>query len=151
MEDPASDERGTIHGACLCGAVEFEIELPVRFCAHCHCSMCRRAHGAGFVTWAGVLHPHFRITAGDDRLVRFRSSPEAWRSFCATCGSSLFFESERWSGEVHVAVANLDRPPRPPAAHVFYSDRVDWITVDDHLPRFGGDSGVEPQPPAETG
>jgi hypothetical protein len=43
-----------VSGHCLCGAVRFTARLPSLFCAHCHCSMCRRNHGAGFVTWFAV-------------------------------------------------------------------------------------------------
>ena len=53
-----------VTGSCLCGAVSFEFELPTLFAGHCHCTMCQRAHGAGFVTWVGVREDGFRITAG---------------------------------------------------------------------------------------
>lgn len=134
-----------LRGACLCGAVRFELDPPTKFVAHCHCSMCRRAHGAPVVTWAGVLRAAFRVTDGADRLTRFESSPGAWRSFCSRCGSTLLFEAERWAGEVHVAVANLESgADRLPTAHVYYSHKADWYEPGDTLPRLGGDTGVEP-------
>lgn len=134
-----------LHGSCLCGGVRFEIEPPTRFCAHCHCSICRRAHGAPMVTWAGVPSAQLSVTEGEQLLERYASSPEARRSFCKRCGSQLFFESSRWPGEVHVAVASLtDELDRPVAVHVFFDDRVPWLEVADGLPRLGGESGVEP-------
>ncbi|MGH8286041.1 MAG: GFA family protein, partial [Steroidobacteraceae bacterium] len=39
-----------IRGSCLCGGVRFEIDGPVGRASHCHCSMCRKAHGAAFGT-----------------------------------------------------------------------------------------------------
>jgi hypothetical protein len=139
-----SDNR-PLTGGCLCGAVRFELDRPTRFCAHCHCSWCRRAHGAPYVTWTGVLSSQFRITAGDDQRVRFESSPGAFRSFCRRCGSTMLFEAERWAGEVHVAVACLDDgPDQEPKAHVYYSHRAPWLDLDRALPRLGGDSGVDP-------
>jgi hypothetical protein len=135
----------TIPGSCLCGAVQFEIVPPVRFCVHCHCSLCRRAHGAPLVTWTGVDTDRLRITGGQESLTHFASTPGALRSFCAVCGSTLFFESERWPGEVHVAVANLNAPlDMKPEAHVFYSDHAEWFDLSADLPRLGGKSGVEP-------
>ena len=50
-------------GACLCGGVRFELTPPSRFCAHCLCQNCRRAHGAAFVTWAGFPDGQWRILA----------------------------------------------------------------------------------------
>ena len=135
----------TVGGSCFCGAVRFEIELPTRVCAHCHCTMCRRAHGAGYVTWAILLREQLRVRSGSDRLVRFKSSDHGTRSFCGTCGSTLLFETTRDPERIDVVLANLDGPiDREPQFHVYFDDRADWIRADDGLPRLGGTTGVEP-------
>ena len=144
---PLAKTEGTIEGGCLCGAVRFAITPPTNWCAHCHCSMCRRAHGAPFVTWAGVPSQSFRIVAGEDRLTRYRSSDDATRSFCGTCGSPMLFESARWPGEIHVAVGSVSgRLDRSPALHAFFDDRAEWVHVNDGLMRAGGPTGIEPLP-----
>ena len=125
-------------GACLCGALRFELALPSKWVAHCHCSMCRRAHGAAFVTWVGMEETRCRIDDPDGRLRWYDSSPGAQRGFCSNCGSSLFFRSQRWPGELHIVLANLlDPVDRAPQAHVFWDSHVDWVTLDaaDGLPR----------------
>lgn len=125
-----------VPGRCLCGAVAFECTLPTKWVAHCHCSLCRRAHGAAFVTWAGFEQARFRDTAGEQQLRWYRSTPEAERGFCTHCGSTLFFRSSRWPGEIHVAVANLDAPlDRAPQAHVYWNTHVDWYVPADELPK----------------
>lgn len=130
-------ELDTVQGGCLCGAVRFEIELPSKWCAHCHCTMCRRAHGAGFITWVGMEKTQFRIIAGEDELSWYRSSPPASRGFCRQCGSTLFFQSTRWPTEMHVVLANIDAAiDRAPAGHVYYDSHADWITVNDGLARY---------------
>lgn len=122
----------TATGKCLCGNIRFEIGLPSLWCAHCHCTLCRRAHGAGFVTWVGVAADRFRITAGEDGLDRYASSPGATRSFCGNCGSTLLFESGRWPDEVHVVLANIDTPiDRRPASHAYAEDHAEWIPLFD--------------------
>ena len=122
----------TVTGRCLCGAVEFELRLPSKWCAHCHCSMCRRAHGAGYVTWAGFESDHFILNKGDHHLKWYESSPGARRGFCGTCGSTMLFESERWAGETHVALACIEGPiDREPAAHAFFDAHVHWMPIDD--------------------
>jgi ribosomal protein S18 acetylase RimI-like enzyme len=132
-------------GACLCGGIRYEVTLPSKWCAHCHCSMCRRAHGAAYVTFFGVDRSSFRLTDGAALLERYRSSPAATRSFCRRCGSTLSFESDRWPGEVHVTLASLLDPlDRAPQAHVFWDDRAAWTVVGDQLVRRGGASGTEP-------
>jgi hypothetical protein len=52
--------RDAISGACLCGAVTFEVAPPYRWFAHCHCSMCRKHHGTLFGTTVGVARTRFR-------------------------------------------------------------------------------------------
>jgi len=132
-------------GGCLCGAVRFEVTPPTKWCAHCHCSLCRRAHGAAFVTWFGVERSRFELVAGGDHLSWYRSTPEARRGFCSRCGSTMFFESERWSDEVHIALAHMDGTiDRAPKAHVFFDSHVDWAETTDNLPRLGGATGTDP-------
>ena len=135
-----------VHGSCFCGAVRFEVGLPTAFCAHCHCSMCRRAHGAAYVTWFGAAKERFKITGGAEHLVRFASSEHGVRSFCGRCGSTLFCELAEHPGIVDVVLANVAEPlDRRPQMHVFFTDRVAWANVGcDGLPRLGGESGFEP-------
>jgi hypothetical protein len=138
-------EGRRVAGRCLCGAVEFDIELPALFCGHCHCSMCRRAHGAGYVTWTAVPYERFRFRAGEDRLVRHRSSEHGTRTFCGTCGSTLFCESTNHPDWIDIVIANLDGDiGLAPQAHFYFDDRAAWVRVDDGLPRFGGKTGMEP-------
>lgn len=132
-------------GRCACGAIRFRIVFPTRFVCHCHCDNCRRAHGAAFVTWAGVARERFELGDDEDLLAHWRTDTGATRSFCSRCGTTLTYESPRWEGEVHVAVAHLDDPlDRAPSGHV-YADRAPaWAPIHDDLPRHGGASGTEP-------
>ena len=80
-----SDE--VVPGSCLCGAVQFEVTLPVKANVHCHCSMCRKAHGAAFATFANAYPSGFRFTAGEAQVplsqvadIRFAMGPPFVRS-----------------------------------------------------------------------
>jgi hypothetical protein len=119
--------------------------MPTLFCGHCHCSMCRRCHGAAFVTWFAVARDQFVLEAGQGDLVRFASSEHGARSFCGRCGSSLFCESGKHPDQIDVVLANMAAAiDRPPQAHIYFDDRADWVSVDDGLPRLGGSTGLEP-------
>jgi hypothetical protein len=129
-----SDE--TVNGACLCGAVKFEADLPSLWCAHCHCTQCQRFHGAPVVTWVGFKADGFRITVGESSLRWFNSSAPARRGFCGDCGSSFLFQSEKCPGEMHVSLTNIQDPiDRQPEGHVYFGDHVSWIELADDLPR----------------
>lgn len=129
------------HGSCLCGDVGFVAALPSQWVAHCHCSRCRRAHGAAFVTWAGFATE--AVTIDDTRSsLRWHVAAEGGaRGFCGRCGSPMFFKSERWPGELHIARALFLAPiDRAPQAHVFYETHVDWAPVGDALPKKSSSS-----------
>lgn len=134
------------HGSCLCGRVELRIREPIPICVHCHCTMCQRNSGAGYVTWIAFPAEQLTISQGKDFLVRFQSSEHGSRSFCSGCGSTLLCEIEARPGEVDVPLANL-APGNgiEPTAHIFYDDRAAWTRVGDDLPRLGGETGVEPR------
>jgi hypothetical protein len=101
--------------------------------------MCRKAHGAGYVTWVGFEETQFHLDEGENWLTWFESSAEASRGFCNRCGSSLFFKSARWAGELHVALGCLDGPiDREPQAHAFYDSHVSWMPIDEALKTFSG-------------
>ncbi|CAN5912030.1 GFA family protein [soil metagenome] len=123
-------------GECLCGAVRFSAESPSIWSAHCHCTMCQRAHGAAFVTWVGVEVGKSEVRDPDGVLSWYDSSDEAQRGFCSRCGSSLFFRSSRWPGELHIARAGFTGPvDRAPEGHDYYDTRVEWFAFDDDLPK----------------
>ena len=132
-----SARRDSVNGACLCGAIQFEIATPVEFCAHCHCHMCQRAHGAGVVTWIGVKRERFKLLTGS--LARYRSSDHGTRSFCPTCGSSLFCESTKHPDVIDVVLANVRGSVGvDPKMHVHHASKAPWIELADDLPRIDG-------------
>jgi hypothetical protein len=135
---------GPVEGACLCERVRFELRMPTIVCAHCHCSMCRRAHGAGYVTWIRLPKDQLRLLSGEDALARHQSSDHATRRFCRICGSSLFFETTRSPDTIDVTLASLAGAiDREPQLHVHFDDRVGWIPVADDLPRIGDPTAPE--------
>ena len=101
-------------GSCFCGTVQFEIELPTLFCGHCHCSMCRRPHGASFVTWTAVPPERFRYTAGAETVSVYQSSKNGTRSFCRNCGSQMICQTEPEAIDVALAALHgkIDREPK---------------------------------------
>lgn len=133
----------TATGSCLCGDLRFTATLPSKWMAHCHCTLCQRAHGAGVVTWVGFEASQVGIDDPQARLQWYESTPGAERGFCRRCGSTLFFRSTRWPGELHVVRSNFDTPlDREPQLHVFYDTHAPWLpTADDGLPR-------KPAPPS---
>src|SRR5262245_16968451 len=124
-----------IKGSCLCRAIQFEAD-KVDFFGHCHCSMCRKAHGAAFGTFAGVSADRFRYTAGADHLRRYESSPASYRAFCPTCGSNAPTLSS--DGQTYYVPAGLfdDDPGARPSMHMFVASKAPWWEITDQLPQY---------------
>lgn len=121
-------------GSCLCGAVQIEVTGAPKWCAYCHCSLCRRANGAGQVPWVGLRRDQVRFLAGEDALVTYAATPYGRRRFCGRCGTQLLFEGDRWPDELHVTrPAFPDDWPVRPQAHAYFTDKAPWVDVHDDL------------------
>ena len=135
----------SVYGACLCGAVRFRIDPPTLFCGHCHCTMCQRNHGAAYVTWFGIPWTQMEVVEGQKQLTRYASSTHGTRSFCSACGTALFCESSHHPDHVDIPLANMEGEiDRAPQMHFFFDSHVDWVSLDDGLPRLGGETGMVP-------
>jgi len=118
-----------IRGSCLCGAVAYQITTPIEEMHHCHCSRCRKHHGAAFSTYAQVA-----------ASVRgHRSSEQVTRTFCADCGSNLQFLFAGLPDLAWIAVGGFDDvPERRPSAHIFATSKAPWHEITDDLPQYVG-------------
>ena len=61
-----------VRGSCLCGGVKYEITGPLMRSGHCHCSNCRKAHGAAFRSRARVRLEDFKWVQGEELVKYFR-------------------------------------------------------------------------------
>jgi hypothetical protein len=124
-------------GQCLCGAIKYEAEKVADKMGHCHCTMCRKFHGAAFATFGSVVDTDFHWLAGENLLQTYVADNGTKRKFCSQCGSSLVFESSENNGLIEFALASLDvAPSLSPDAHIYTDTKVDWLTIDDDLPKY---------------
>lgn len=135
------DDHVTLAGSCLCGGVRFAASGPPRFVAHCHCENCRKAHGAGIVTWIGLPSAAVDVTRGEEACARYVSDTGATWTFCRTCGSRLFYAPANDPAEIHVAAGALDVDLDAKVNVHVYADRATtWCPITDDLPQRGGPS-----------
>jgi hypothetical protein len=127
----------TLTGRCLCGAVRFEVDGPLRDVILCHCVECRRWHGHVSASTAAARDA-VRIVA--DGALRWIDSPasdaHARRGFCGDCGSSLFWDAPD-RDTISIAAGALDPPTGlKPIAQIYTADASDYYGVDPDLRRF---------------
>lgn len=138
-----------MHASCLCGAVSWDVEGPFELMHHCHCGICRKAHGAAFATVVAVPADRLQLR-GAEAISAWESSPGFSRRFCRRCGSAL--PGAAMDGRVFVPCGNLDGDPGVPIlAHIFTASKAPWYEIADAIPRFdayppGFDAPVLPKP-----
>jgi len=126
----------TLTGSCLCGQVAFTIDGGLEMAGHCHCSMCRRWHGAPCGSYAKVIDPaSFKFTAGQDQYKIYASSEKGRRGFCGNCGSSLTGEEDGRVTWITLTAIHGD-PGVQPMAHIYVGSKASWETINDGLPQF---------------
>jgi hypothetical protein len=130
-------------GGCLCGAVRYESTAkPIR-AVICHCSLCRRHSGAPALAFVHFPRAFFRWVGAEPK--RYRSSPEAERGFCPTCGSTISMHESVLPDRVQITVGTLDEPDRVRIDdHVWTREQIAWFRIDDVLPRFAASSTAAP-------
>jgi hypothetical protein len=130
--------REMVHkGSCLCGSIKYEIHGELTGTLHCHCSMCRKAHGAAFRTRASVRVKDFVWLSGEDLLTHYESSPGEFRTHCRVCGSSMVTKFENNKDVYGFALGTLDTDPGvKPECHVFVGSKAPWYDIEDDLPQY---------------
>ena len=108
----------TYSGQCLCGAIHYQLA------------------GAPMVAWA--MFPEAALTVTKGRPKTINSSGTAMRSFCADCGSGLFYRNAIvLPGMVDVQSSTLDHPETlPPAVQIQTAERLGWVSHINELPQF---------------
>ncbi|MCH2077841.1 MAG: GFA family protein [Rhodobacteraceae bacterium] len=124
-------------GGCLWGAMRYRVEGELRPVIACHCQQCRRTSGK-YVTATSCVRNAIETT-GD--VSWYKSSDDARRGFCPTCGSQLF-----WNGpDAHLSImaGTLDDATGLSiGAHIFCADKGAYCEITDGLPQAPADDAV---------
>jgi hypothetical protein len=133
-----------VAGRCLCGTVCFEIDYPARWAWHDHSGASRRAHGAAYATYVGSWRKRVRVTKGMAGITRFEDKAEkTTRSFCARCGTPLFYERARSPHMVNIPRALfVSRTGRQPLYHIAIEELQEWAYTGAPLAPLKGFPGV---------
>ena len=128
-------------GGCQCGHIRYRVSGTPNNTTNCHCTQCRMAAGAPYVTWTEFPAEAVRFTT--ERPQYYRSSDAAERGFCPSCGTALTFCY--LDGEtVDIATATLDDPGVfKPEDHLWTVSKIDWVEINDGLPQYPRERGSE--------
>jgi hypothetical protein len=103
MEEPRAK------GRCLCGAVTYDVQGPLRDVVDCHCHRCRRFTGH-FMAATSARVEDVEITDVEGQLTWFQPVDEAGYAFCGRCGSSLFWAGSSTPEWLSICAGTLEPP-----------------------------------------
>ena len=144
IEKPAKATTVQASGACVCGAVRLEIDVPAVWAWHDHSKASRHAQGCAYATYVGSWKSRFRLLAGEDHLTRFEDPAGGGaRSFCKLCGTPMLYERTRAPKMINIPRSVFEtRTGREPRYHLGLSEAADWTYRGETLAPLKGYPGV---------
>jgi hypothetical protein len=133
-----------VEAECLCGDVRMEMDFPAFWAWHDHSAASRHAHGAAYATYVGSWRSRFRVTEGMAKITSFKD-PEAGtvRSFCARCGTPLYYERSRSPHMVNIPRSLFKtRTGREARYHIAVEETPEWAYWGEPLVPLKGFPGV---------
>lgn len=140
-----------LEGGCLCGAVRYEIGIPVSALRACHCINCQKSSGTQGTVNAVVPSDKFSITKGqtkkyDDSATQ--SGRTLSRHFCGTCGSPIYSHRNPNPGFVVVRAGTIDDSGGMKiTGNIWTASAREWAHIDASTECHPGNM---PPPPAKA-
>lgn len=119
-------------GGCLCGTVRFKVSREPINVRICHCRLCQKSMAAPFYARALFETDAVKLE-GPTGL--FPSSDRLNRVFCKSCGTRIGTSRSDGSA-IGLAIALFDdRNAFAPADHIWTSEKIAWLAIEDGLPQ----------------
>jgi hypothetical protein len=125
-------------GACLCGAVRFEVTGPLLDASYCQCTRCQRRTGTAASVSARLRPGSLRVISGEEHARAYQPETGRAKVFCTQCGSGLWGQDgdDPDSRAVRLGLFDTDPGVRP-SSRQFVAYAAPWEPIpDDGLPRY---------------
>jgi len=100
-------------GGCLCGAVRYRTTAPPLRVTICHCTFCQRFTGSAYLVEPIFRRADVALSGTPPRTYEHRSDGSGKRvtlNFCATCGTTLYLDLERFPDILGLCGGTFDDP-----------------------------------------
>jgi hypothetical protein len=124
---------------CACGRCTLQAEGATVVNGVCHCANCRQRTGSAF-GWSAYFADD-RISGVEGELTVYILDPadpaRAQRSFCANCGTTLFWKTAAFPGHTGVAAGCFYDPPmEEPGLSATDDGKLAWLGLPEHWARM---------------
>lgn len=140
MSNPYQD------GGCSCGKTRYRLQDTALIVHACHCTMCQRLSGSTNAINVLIEADKTHLLSGEttETLMPTPSGHGQVITRCKSCRVAIWSAYQRFS-KVHgvpvrfVRAGTLDQPATaPPDVHIFTDSKLDYVTLADGKPQFGG-------------
>ena len=126
-----------LKGHCECNVVSYEADCEILDFSHCHCSQCRRLHGAAFATFASIETDKFRYLSGEEDIKKYASSDDLKREFCGNCGSNILVSLNDNPKILYLSMGSInDNPTHPEAYNIYVGSKAPWHEITDDFIQY---------------
>lgn len=126
-----------LKGECLCGKIHYEYNGATGNLVHCHCSRCRKWHGAAFRSRMVVKQDGYRLIQGQEYLAQYQATPNVIKTFCKNCGSSLATIYPLRDNLLGLPIAGCEgKLDRYQEFHIFTGSKAQWWQITDDAPQY---------------
>ncbi len=121
---------------CLCGQLQVEVNYEIKKTSICHCVACQRRTGSAFGFQAAVPKAKIKVV-GDYSTYRRVPEEGGWvdSHFCATCGSTVFYEIDDFPNDMGIALGTLAdydfsfKELPAPCFSVYKDHKLKWVEI----------------------
>ena len=127
-----------VRGSCLCGRIEYEVEISDKRILNCYCTRCQKAHGAAFATMAFAKGETLRFLKGESMLHEYNMASGS-RSFCGECGSRLMNFAPNKADYLGISLSCVDGDAGVgPVASISIETKAPWVEIPADPPSYEG-------------
>ncbi len=122
---------------CCCGDCTIEVEGEPVLNAICNCSSCKKRTGSAF-GWSAYFPDDKIVAKAGDMKVYARGGDAGYeRSFCARCGTTLYWKSFAFMGDCTGVAGGcfVDNPIPAPMFSASDSGRCAWVSLPAEWPK----------------
>ena len=120
-----------LKGACLCGAISYQVEAPPLMTVICHCNDCQRQTGTSFSLVVGVAPEAVKIK-GEATVYTTtgETGSPVHRHFCGKCGSPILSDATDSFGIYFLKAGTLDDTSSlKPEVEIFCDEAQNWCKL----------------------